>query len=162
MSEEPERKKVGWAIRIEFVTAALLLYVLSVGPTYWIEWKLSLPYPTMQAVDATVYRPLWWAADLCQPFQRFLFQYVAFLGSLGQLDFWGSGPSFGSSPAPGTIAACPRSSKQTGRRLLAQRCKPEGFRTLVTREDADVFPTVTDAHTTIERAEKDEERRDKS
>jgi hypothetical protein len=82
MSDEPERKKVRWTIRIEFVVVALLLYVLSMGPVYWIEWKLPASRSTMEAVDATVYKPVWWTARRCQPFEQFLFRYVAFWGRL--------------------------------------------------------------------------------
>jgi hypothetical protein len=82
MSDKPERKKARWVIRIEIVAVALLLYVLSIGPVYWIGWKAPVSYPTRQAIDAAVYGPLWWAAGHCQPFERLLQQYVAFWARL--------------------------------------------------------------------------------
>ena len=72
MSERDE-KRGGWGYVIMGVVLILLLsvlYVLSSGPAVGLHWRGYLPAKVL-----TIYAPLQWASEVCEPLYDFLTWY---------------------------------------------------------------------------------------
>jgi hypothetical protein len=62
----------GWAVLAFGLVLAPILYVLSIGPAYWLVWHGTISEETA----LTAYAPIEWVADRSTPIERLLTIYI--------------------------------------------------------------------------------------
>ena len=71
-----QSKKKPWRSIAFATTTILLLYVLSLGPVWWVVIRFD--YGQLRPILAPIYVPLIWAAIECPPLGSFLDWYLSF------------------------------------------------------------------------------------
>jgi hypothetical protein len=81
---DSERKRGGWGQRVAVAFALLTLYLLSVGPVFWLACHGYISFDTFRQIRDTFYLPLTWCYYQSEWFAEHVEWYLDFFGDFAR------------------------------------------------------------------------------